>query len=95
MTFTEMNEGVRSTTTSTVAERFADGADDRIRLPRVELSGHNFRAAESVAYGYGFGESMGAEKDAAYSRLPGKNGSTGSALRARSDDEDVSVFFHE
>jgi hypothetical protein len=38
---------------------------------------------------------MAAKKDAAYSRLPGKNGSTGSTLRARSDDEDILLFMRQ
>ena len=37
------------------AERFADGAGDLIGLPRVELRGHDFRAAEPVAHGCGVG----------------------------------------
>ena len=64
MTFSEMNEGVRSITTSTVPSDVADRADDRVGLSRVELSGHDFRAAKPVAHGYGIGELMRAKKNA-------------------------------
>ena len=95
MTGTEINEGVRSMTTSTVPSESRTARTNRVGLPRVEVGGHDVRAAESVAYGYGFGESMRAEKNAADAWVLGEDRDTGSALRPCADDQHVDFFVHK
>jgi hypothetical protein len=68
-------------------ERFAHGADDLVRLPRIKLGGGDLRTAQSITHGHGVSEFTAPEKNTGHAGLISENGRTGSALSSSADNQ--------